>query len=1341
MPCRALLALFLMLTQTAVAAPLAPDAVPDPLKPWTGWVLWQDKTRDCPALAGAPDDRRCVWPGSLQLQLTGQGGRFTLTAQLFAEQPVTLPGDAVFWPQSVTANGHALPVTAAGGRPTVWLPPGSHTLAGNFQWDRLPATLAMPPELALIELTVDGQPVSFPALNDQGQLWIDASRDGARAPDAADLLKLRVFRRLNDGVPMQVVTHLDLDIAGKSREITLRGALLDGTLPLQLDSGLRARIEPDGTLRLQAQPGHWGLDLLARFTGDVTAITPPRPALPWPGEEIWSFAADPAIRLVEVEGVPAIDPRQTELPEDWRTLPAYRLAASDSFRLRVIRRGDPQPEPDRLTLHRALWLDFDGRGYTVNDRIGGQMTRDWRLNAGDGMTLGRVAIDGEPLSITRDATTGGIGVEVRRGALQLSGDSRLPGQRTFAATGWRKDFQTVSAALNLPPGWRLFAAYGVDTATGAWLADWTLLDFFVVLTLTLAVGRLWGWSAGALALVTLTLLWQEPAAPRYVWLNLLAATALLRVLPEADALTGSSGFATARRWIRFYWLFGLAALGLVAIPFMGQQLRLGLYPQLETPRHAGAAGYGANPDAFDSEPASAPLEAGLDEALERPSRSKSMLNRPPRPAAAPPPPTDALDETDPNAITQTGPGLPRWEWQQLALRWNGPVQQTQELTLVLLSPTVNLLLNVLRVLLVAVLVARLTGGAWRWGNGKPPSRSALLLIVLALFIPRAEAAEWPAPELLNELRARLLAPADCQPDCVDSPWMTVTVTPGELALELAVEAAASAGIPLPAQAGQWQPSRVMVDGEPATTLIRAGNGQLWLAVKPGQHRVTLNGALPAREQLELPLPLKPHRVFAQGEGWRVEGIGEHGVPEMQLRLIREPDGAAPNPLLNGEAQPLPPFMTVERTLKLGLEWRAVSTVRRLNPAASPVTLDIPLLPGEAVLTADLPVRNGRIAVSLAAGQTESAWESTLSKTPQLTLTAPPAGNWTELWRLDASPVWHIVSTGLAAVHHLNPQGRWQPEWRPWAGETVSLSITRPASAPGHTLTLESSDLLLRPGDRSTESILSLSLLSSQGGQLKVALPPDATLQTVTLDGMQQPIRQEGATVFLPVHPGAQTAALNWLQPAGVSRLLRAPLINLGMSSVNATMRIELGRDRWVLLLGGPRLGPAVLFWSVLATLALLAYGLARIPGSPLRFWSWTLLLVGLSQSSLIGGALVAGWLLALAWRGKAGRTLTGRKFALAQTGLAALTLLALAMLTSAVAEGLLGLPAMQIAGHGSDAYHLRWYQDRTEAALPQPWVLSVPLWVYRALMLAWSLWLANAVLNWLRWGWACFNAN
>ncbi|WP_277458405.1 hypothetical protein [Methylococcus capsulatus] len=65
--------------------------------------------------------------------------------------------------------------------------------------------------------------------------------------------------------------------------------------------------------------------------------------------------------------------------------------------------------------------------------------------------------------------------------------------------------------------------------------------------------------------------------------------------------------------------------------------------------------------------------------------------------------------------------------------------------------------------------------------------------------------------------------------------------------------------------------------------------------------------------------------------------------------------------------------------------------------------------------------------------------------------------------------------------------------------------------------------------------------------------------------------------------------------------------------------------------------------------------------------------------------------------------------------------LALSILLSAMHQGLLGLSDMGITGYDSNAYRLNWYTDRSGPLLPEPWVISVPLFAYRLLMLAWAL--------------------
>jgi hypothetical protein len=296
---------------------------------------------------------------------------------------------------------------------------------------------------------------------------------------------------------------------------------------------------------------------------------------------------------------------------------------------------------------------------------------------------------------------------------------------------------------------------------------------------------------------------------------------------------------------------------------------------------------------------------------------------------------------------------------------------------------------------------------------------------------------------------------------------------------------------------------------------------------------------------------------------------------------------------------------------------------------------------------------------------------------------------------------------------------------------------------GATLTIDRSTLTLRPGLRATDATLALALRSSQGGQHVVTLPEGAELTRIAIGGAEQPLRQEGRRVPIPLAPGTREVELAWREPRGVSSWLRGPEVDLGLPSVNAHLVLELPPSRWVLFTGGPRLGPTVLFWPVLAVVAGLALALGRVPWTPLRARHWLGLGVGLTQAPLPAAALVVLWLLALGWRGRLSepeRTRSGFAFDALQVLLVGLTVAALVALVLAIQMGLLGTPAMQIAGNGSDASALRWYQDRAGPVLPRPWLLSVSIWVYRGAMLAWSLWVAQALLGWLRWGFRQWSA-
>jgi hypothetical protein len=170
---------------------------------------------------------------------------------------------------------------------------------------------------------------------------------------------------------------------------------------LAVESPLPARLDADGLLQLQVRPGTWAVELESYHPNDVTDLRRANADPPWPEVEVWSFAAQPDLRRVEPQGLAAVDPGQVGVPDGWSGLPAYRVGPTDVLTLEVRGRGDPDPGPSRLDLSRDLWLDFDGAGYSVRDRITGQITQGWRLDLRSPLSLGQVQMDGQPRLITR----------------------------------------------------------------------------------------------------------------------------------------------------------------------------------------------------------------------------------------------------------------------------------------------------------------------------------------------------------------------------------------------------------------------------------------------------------------------------------------------------------------------------------------------------------------------------------------------------------------------------------------------------------------------------------------------------------------------------------------------------------------------------------------------------------------------------------------------------------------------------------------------------------------------------------------------------------------------------
>lgn len=1396
----AVVILALLTLPGAVVADAPPAEVPPQLQPWIGWVLDGADQRACALAHDGGGERLCAWPGVLQLDLDAEGGVFDQEWTLQAQQWVPLPGAAGQWPQQVSADIEPVPVVEHAGRPSVQLPAGEHRLTGRFLWSRAPEVLTLPPEIGLVSLRFGGEPAAALRFAQDDGLWL-AGRAAPAQTQEPERLTLEVVRRVEDSLPLRVQTRLLLDVAGPAREVLLGPVLLPGGVPLRLESPLPARLMRAGNagvdtdaspaatfVQVQVRAGRWTLTLDTHHPGPVAALS--RPASPaaadarWPEHEIWAFAAQPQLRQVELRGGQPIDPRQTRIPQAWRQLPARLMRPGQTLELITLRRG--AQGSDRLQLQRVLRLDFDGAGFSVRDRLSGRIERRGRLDAEPVLQLGQVRVDGEPRLITRlPGDEAPEGIEVRPGRLTLTADAELDTgpvsmPQRVPASGWALPLAGASTELLLPPGWDLLAVGGVDNLPDSWIGRWTLLDIFLVLVAALAVARLWGPVWGLVALLTLVLTWQEPAAPRWVWLHLIAAAALLRLLhsPATDA-SAQPPPGRGPRWlsglVRLYFGVALLALALIAVPFLVTEMRDGLFPQLDRDgagllalieRPAGGVSARALAPAPRLDERAAPLQvqpvtkqaSGLDAA------------RPAAPSTSRSP--SALESIDADARLQTGAGVPDWTWRSFQLGWSGPLPAGQRLSLWLLPPLGALLSAVLSLVLVPLLALRLTdrlprrpraaqgaviavmavlGGTWSALH--PESSQAAPLTAVASAAEQAtrgpsSAAQptgsgFPPAAMLEQLRQRLLAPADCVPRCAEIARMQLDVAGDRLRLVLAVDAAAPVALPIPGERSGWTPSVIRLDGTSLQRLRRASSGELTLPVPRGRHLLQLAGALPETDRLVLPLPLRPRLVVTRLDpGWQLEGVDPKGVPGDQIQLARVPStagvGGQRGDTVPGEgagSDRLPPLLRVTRTLRLGLQWQVETEVRRLSPAAGPVSLRVPLIVGESVNSGDVQVNHDGALVSLAPHQRRMGWRSTLAPVAGLELSASRDSRLSDEWRLAVSPRWHLQAEGVPAVQPASTDPAAMTIYRPWPGEQLHLRLSRPIAVAGPTLTLDHSRYQATPGRRSSEMLLALGLRTSQGGRHALSLPDGAELTALRIDGQPRPLVMQGQTLDLPLVPGQQRIEIGWRAPAGLTWAYRPTVVDLGVTGVNAETRVQLPADRWVLWTSGPGIGPAVQFWAVLLALAALAWLLGRSRQTPLRGVDWLLLGIGLSQVSIWVGALVVLWLFALGWRQRLDMDLAPWRFNLIQVALVLLSIAALVALLVAVEQGLLGAPAMQIAGNGSSATELQWYLDRQPGQTAAVTVVSVPIWVYRALMLAWALWLAWRLLAWLRWGW------
>jgi hypothetical protein len=892
------------------------------------------------------------------------------------------------------------------------------------------------------------------------------------------------------------------------------------------------------------------------------------------------------------------------------------------------------------------------------------------------------------------------------------------------------------------------------------MSRWTLLDAFVCAIVALLAWRLLGLAVAAATVAYLLLGYQESGSPLWTLLVVLALALILRALP-------------AGRLARVVGCLRLAALlflVVTALPFLADQVRFALHPQLED--SAGFASHGlaeyAGRDnsiehqavaeaeapvamqalpmsvASDSRPAPPPAGGVAAKAIKAPSRTAGVrLNAPLETITVSGSNirrVDLVDHYGESTVVQTGAGEPSWNLGSSAqLSWTGPVLATQKVSLIIAPPWMVRGLRVVLVVLLAWLLWRLyrAGAMPRRVPGAAIGAALVLVAAFATSAP-AQADEYPSEELLQQLRQRLTEPPKCAPQCASVAEAQVGANGDVITLALLAHVGELVALPLPRADNATLLKSIKVDGVAEEAVVRGADGMLWLELGRGVHRVELEYTALA-DKVALEFALKPARVLLQAQGWQTDGLSDEHLLTETLSLVRARASNSGKPVAG--VQQFPTYVSVQRHLMLGLDWSIDTQVQRISPKQGGFAVSAPLLAGEHVSTSGLKVADGKVTTALASGEEQTTWHSTLDKADSLTLTAPSLGDRAEVWSVVVSPTWHVEFSGVPGVGTAVGEGTDDYrdfEFHPLPGEVLTLKITRPAAVQGAMRAIDAVDFVSEIGQHASTRTLGFSLRASQGGEHAITLPADAEVLSVTRDGRALNLRPQEGKLSLPVVPGNQRFEIRLRDAQEAAWLVRTPEVGLGLPAANIGLSLTLPQDRWLLAAFGPQVGPAVLYWGELVVMIAIAFVLAKTRRTRLGFFGW--LLLGLGFSTFSWGALliVVAWLFAFDWRARAQPSRSSLRFNLVQIGLVLLTVVALLCLMSAIPQGLLGQPDMHVAGYGSSDHSLQWFADRSVDTLPQVSAVSVPLWVYKVLMLAWAIWLANALIGWLRDGFAAW---
>ncbi len=1338
------------------------ENIPSDLLEWKDWVAYKQEFRDCPYLARKDSSKKenylCAWPSTLRLEVNDKQLMFSQNWSLLDESKIPLPGNINQWPQNVKVNNKDTVVLKINNKPYLHLKKGDYQIKGITPWVKRPESIQIPNEIVLLDLFINQKKIEF-IKRKNNQLWLGSVKQIEK--EEVDFIKVWVNRLINDGHPMTMTIALELDIGGRAREEILTKLNLEKYQLMSIVSKLNTQVDSQGNLKIQLKPGSYEVRLKFKIHGFPQEIAFNETGQFWPKQEIWVYQNNERLRSTQIINASAIDSEQGFVNQ-WSALPHYVVNHQEALTIKEGHRGISHSS-DRLSLQRQMWLSFDNETYYFFDTIKGSKSKDWRLNTLPEYKLTQLKNHNKERLITYSNNNQDqqiTGVEVRTPNIDVFAGGEVPSNKMNHASGWDINFATTKVNLSIPPGRKLIAISGADSSYGDWLGKWNLIDLFFVLIITAMVFKFFGLLASLFALTTLTLGYHESHMPTFLWLNLIASISIVNKITKPSWLKAFNIY----RWVSV----GLLLLNL--LPFIAQQIRFTLHPQLEMSRSISANEY----DRFRSENSNDLYDEEVQlyenkhpklmmaKSESRVSKPKSIVVTGSRIQRA-----DLDNSYEQGAIIQAGKGKPNWRWKQASYGWNGSVEGGEQVNLHILTTNWVRLLRVMLIIFSLLWLLTILNKGFNiksgmkkvLGSSKGDFKNKTLTntasIGLAIFLgvssfsfsEKLSAKEYPSEALLTELHNRLYPKPLCAPNCVSVANAEMIINDQAVILELSYQSGADLASLLP-ESNDWNIEAISVNGKPSKALWRNKSGQ-WLSLKSGLSNVKIMARLKVKSDLVIRFPEKPLRLTHKIKGWELSGINNQKISGNSIQLTRiEPIVRADSNKVSNSGlrknqpyeQSIADLFLLTRKFHFGSQWRLTTEVTRQAPQKGTITTKIPLLSFEHPLQNTDKIKNGLMHLVLPNNTYSTRWDSIIKSeskddigSENFELTALDDPSISELWEILVYPNWNIEISGIPAVspNTYSSDDYWIYQYYPRAGEKLTFKLSKPPAVLGESVAITKISQSHAISKRKTATNVQIDYQATRAEPLIIDIG-EHQIKSVKQDQSKINLTKVDGKITVGLKPGKHQIELLIEAPIPVDFKQVIKSIKIGRDFSNLTSQVNLPDNRWLLSASGDGYGPAILYWGELIFFLLLAIGLSRLSFSPLNYWQWLILGLGMSTFSWPALALVAIWLLASQWKRENKDSII--KYVILGNWLTVVsTVFAVLALVGAVPFGLLQSPDMGVAGNGSYGHSLIWFLDQGKDSLGDIVFYTLPLWIYKVLMLIWATWLSFSLIKWLSW--------